>query len=159
MIVYNRRKRSIYFQNEERRQADILQTARDCVANGTATPAQTALVQGIAEEEMLMAQKVEERSLASRILWRLNGKWREEKELAEQRKLAVEDMRREAALAPAPALGITQAVQDARANIPQQPSVGGPVAGGPLDQAAAQAANKTSTGWLGWMFGGSKKTE
>lgn len=162
MIVYNRRKRAIYFQEQEKEQARILQFARDAVAQGSATPAQIQLVEGIREEELAMEKKKTERKVGSRILWWLNGSWKEDKELEEQRKLAVREAQLQQAQAQAQAqaaqpreLGITQAVQEARVNGTAQ---SGLVVGGPLDQAAANAAG-TSKGWLGWAFGGSKKSE
>ncbi|KAF2191126.1 hypothetical protein K469DRAFT_736001 [Zopfia rhizophila CBS 207.26] len=156
MVVYNRRKRAIYFQEQEKEQAKILALARTAVAQGTATPAQTALVEGIREEEEAMERKKAERHFGSRILWWLHGDWKEDKELKEQRKLVMQEVKREQAENPQ-SLGITQAVQDARANASSQKPVGGP-----LDQTAANAAasaEKVSKGWLGWAFGGSKKSE
>ena len=94
MIVYNRRKRAIYFAEQEREQAKILALARTAVAEGQATPAQTALVAGIAEEEELMEKKKAERKIPSKLLWWLHGDWKEDKEIAEQRKLAVEDFKK-----------------------------------------------------------------
>jgi hypothetical protein len=161
MIVYNRRKRAIFFREQEQAQANILQTARDAVAMGTATPAQQALVQGIAEEEALWEKKKAERKAPSKLLWWLHGDWNEEKELKEQRKLAVADFTKNEP-EKAQELGIIQAVQEARANAPAplQTPAQTPI-GGPLDQAAADAVSKVekkSGGWLGW-FGGSKKSE
>lgn len=152
MVVYNRRKRAIYFQDQELEQAKILALARSAVAQGTASPAQTALVEGIREEEEAMERKKAERKAGSRLLWWLHGEWKEEKELKEQRKLAVEDFKRQDG---GETKSVTQAVQEARANAVAQPTVGGP-----LDQAAAnavQSAEKTSKGWFGWAMGGSKK--
>lgn len=159
MIVYNRRKRAIYHEDQEREQAKILQLARDAVAEGTASPAQTALVEGIREEEEAMERKNAERKFGSRILWWLHGDWKEDKELKEQRKLAIQDAQRQQMeqATKNQELGVTQALQEARANASAQPTVGGP-----LDQAAANAATsaeKTGKGWLGWMFRGSKKSE
>ena len=148
MIVYNRRKRAIYFQEQEQVQAQILQTARDAVAFGTASPAQIALVEGIAEEEELMAKKTQERGVGSRIIARLRGEWKEEEELTQQRKLAVEDARRELAAEQAQKMGVTAAVQQARAGASTQH------VGGPLDQAAENAVSK---GWFGWLMKGDKK--
>jgi hypothetical protein len=157
MVVYNRRKRAIYFQDQEKQQAQILQVARDAVVSGTASPAQISLVEGIREEEEAMQKKTAERKAPSRILWWLHGGWNEDKELEQQRKLAVEDARREAA-AQSPSVGVTQAVQQARANAST------PTAGGPLDQMAANAAADAekpmySKGWFGWMMKGNKKDE
>jgi hypothetical protein len=158
MVVYNRRKRAIYYQEQERQQAQILQLARDAVVSGSATPAQRALVDGIREEEEAMEKKKSERKFGSRILWWMHGDWKEDKELQEQRKLAMEEAQRSLSEQPAQTqdLGITQAVQEARAN-----ATGHTTVGGPLDQAAAKAvdsAEKTGKGWLGWAFGGSKKS-
>ncbi|KAF2268037.1 hypothetical protein CC78DRAFT_613724 [Lojkania enalia] len=167
MVVYNRRKRAIFFEQQEKEQARILQLARDAVAMGTATPAQAALVEGIKEEEEAMARKKAERKIGSRLLWWLHGEWNEDKELKEQRRLAIEDVKREQATSAAnaenPGLGITQAVQEARASAvpPAGAQPGQPVSGGSLDQIAANAAvsaEKTSKGWLGWAFG-SKKSD
>ena len=152
MVVYNRRKRAIYFEDQEREQAKILALARESVQNGSATPAQKALVEGIAEEEELMQKKIAERKAPSKLLWWMHGEWKEERELKEQRRLAVEDFKQKEALAAREGLGVTQAAQEARSN------------GGPLDQQAAQAAQlaeKTaegvSKGWFSWATGGSKK--
>lgn len=156
MVVYNRRKRAIYFEDQEREQAKILQLARNAVASGSASPAQLALVEGIREEEEAMEQKKAERKTHSKFLWWLHGDWKEDKELSDQRKGVLQELKEEQKKKDQN-LGITQAVQDARANIPRQPAVGGP-----LDQAAANAANsaeKAGKGWLGWAFGGSKKSE
>jgi hypothetical protein len=156
MVVYNRRKRAIYFQDQEKQQAQILQVARDAVASGSASPAQMALVEGIREEEEAMQKKNEERGIGSRILWRLHGGWNEDKELEQQRKLALDDARREAAAESN--IGVTQAVQQARANAPT------PTVGGPLDQIAANAAGNAekptySKGWFGFMMKGDKKDD
>ncbi|KAH7139210.1 hypothetical protein B0J11DRAFT_546705 [Dendryphion nanum] len=157
MVVYNRRKRAIYFENQELEQARILQSARDAVISGSATPAQAALVEGIREEEEAMAQKKAERKIGSRLLWWLHGDWKEDKALSEQRKLAVDDVKNEQA-----GLGITQAVKEAVQDTRANSSSLEPSAGGPLDQLAANATSSTekpSKGWSGWGFGGSKKSE
>jgi hypothetical protein len=165
MIVYNRRKRAIFFKEQEEAQARILQAARDAVAAGVASEAQKALVQGIAEEEALWEKKKAERKAPSKLLWWLHGDWNEEEKLKEQRKLAVADFTQNEP-EKARELGILQAVQDARGNAPAplqappQPAVPVP-AGGPLDKAAAEAASEVkekSKGWFSW-FGGSKKSE
>ncbi|KAF2016119.1 hypothetical protein BU24DRAFT_422456 [Aaosphaeria arxii CBS 175.79] len=156
MVVYNRRKRAIYFQQQEEEQAKILASARAAVASGYASPAQTALVEGIREEEEAMAQKKKERNVGSRMLWWLHGDWKEDKALKEQRMLAVQDVKNEQAN-----LGITQAVQEARSNISESSTAVVPD-GGPLDQVAANAAKsaeETSKGWFGWASGGSKKSD
>lgn len=161
MIVYNRRKRAIFFREQEQQQAMILQTARDAVALGMATPAQQALVEGIAEEEALWEKKKAERKAPSKLLWWMHGEWNEEEELKKQRRLAVEDFTKNEPQ-KAQELGITQAVQAARASAPQPLQTPAPIpAGGPLDKAAAEAATKVeqkSSGWFGWL-GGSKKSE
>lgn len=158
MVVYNRRKRAIFFEEQEKEQAKILANARQSVLAGTATPAQTALVEGIAEEERLMEQKKAERKAPSKLLWWLHGDWKEEDELKQQRKLAVEDFKLKEAQATNQGMGITQAVQEARSN------ASATAVGGPLDQQAAKAAqfaNKATEGvtkgWFGWAWGGSKK--
>lgn len=164
MIVYNRRKRAIYFAEEERAQAKILALARSAVAEGTATPAQAALVTGIAEEQEALEKKKAERKLPSRLLWWAHGDWKEEKEIAEQRRLAVEEVKRQE-LQGGQGLGVAAAVQEARANstptsISTPTSTSTPVVGGPLDNTAekvVQKAENTGKGWLGWMMGGSKK--
>ena len=148
MIVYNRRKRAIYLAEEERTQANILALARSAVAQGTASPAQAALVTGIAEEEEAFEKKKAERKLPSRLMWWMHGDWKEEKEIKEQRKLAVEDIRRQE----------LQHGQIPGVAVSSSNSI--PAAGGPVDMAAeklAQSAEKTSKGWLGWMMSGSKK--
>ncbi|OAL49376.1 hypothetical protein IQ07DRAFT_587950 [Pyrenochaeta sp. DS3sAY3a] len=160
MVVYNRRKRAIYFAEEERQQAKILANARAAVAEGTASPAQTALVTGIAEEYEAMEKKKAERALPSRLLWWMHGDWKEEKEIKEQRRLALEEVKQQE-LQGGSSLGVTAAVQDARANITTTPitTTSAPVVDGPLDQTAekaVQAAEKTSKGWFGWGSGGSK---
>lgn len=160
MVVYNRRKRAIYFAEEERQQAKILAAARSAVAEGTATPAQTALVTGIAEEQEAMEKKKAERKLPSRLLWWMHGDWKEEKEIEEQRRLALEEVKQQDRQGGS-SLGVTAAVQEARANITSAPitTTSTPVVGGPLDQTAekaAQAAEKTSKGWFSWISGGSK---
>lgn len=160
MVVYNRRKRAIYFAEEERQQAKILANARSAVAEGTASPAQTALVTGIAEEYEAMEKKKAERALPSRLLWWMHGDWKEEKEIKEQRRLALEEVKQQE-LQGGSSLGVTAAVQEARANITTTPitTTSAPVVGGPLDQTAekaVQAAEKTSKGWFGWGSGGSK---
>jgi hypothetical protein len=173
MIVYNRRKRAIYFAEEERAQAKVLELARSAVASGTATPAQAALVTGIAEEQEAFEKKKAERKAPSKLLWWMHGDWKEEQAIAEQRKLAVEEVRRQEAQGNSN-LGVAAAVQEARANetstststSSSSPTFWGktmsptPVAGGPLDNTAEKAVHKAeekSKGWLGWMMGGSKK--
>lgn len=158
MIVYNRRKRNIFLEDQEREQAKILARARSAVAEGTASPAQTALVQGIAEEEAAMEKKKAERKLHSRLLWWMHGDWKEEKALKEQRRLAVEDFKQKEVEASKESVSVTQAVQEARLNASQ------PTVGGPLDEQAAKAARfaentakGASKSWLGWVLGGSKK--
>ncbi|KAF2271790.1 uncharacterized protein EI97DRAFT_462489 [Westerdykella ornata] len=166
MVVYNRRRRAEWYKEQEAAQARILQTARDAVHQGIATPAQRALVEGIAEEEALWEKKKAERKAPSKLLWWMHGEWNEEKELAEQRRLAVQEFqKKEEEAAKARGLGITQAVQEARVNSSPQSAhavQSAPAVGGPLDQAAANAASsveKTSKGWFGWVWGGSKKSE
>lgn len=158
MVVYNRRKRAIYFEDQEREQAKILALARSAVATGTASPAQAALVEGIAEEEAAMDKKKAERKLHSRMLWWLHGEWNEEKALKEQRRAAVEDFQQKESKNTDAGVSVTQAVQEARSNASQ------PTVGGPLDQQAARAtqfaentAKGVSRGWFGWILGGSKK--
>ena len=156
MVVYNRRKRAIFFEDQEIEQAKILGLARSAVLQGSASPAQQALVEGIREEEEAMELKKAERKLHSRILWWMHGDWKEEKALKEQRALAVQDFKK----AEADGTGVTQAIKEARA------SAGLPIrdqnettVGGSLDQAAAEAttaAKETSKGWLGWVMGGKK---
>jgi hypothetical protein len=153
MIVYNRRKRAIYFAEQEKEQAKILGLARTAVAEGHATPAQAALVAGIAEEEELMEKKKAERKIPSKLLWWLHGDWKEDKDIAEQRKLAVEDFKKVEA-------EMGRQVQDAQEGQAGVLSTSTPVVGGPLDNAAAKAtqtAEEKSKGWLGWLWGGSKK--
>lgn len=161
MIVYNRRKRAIYFAEEERQQARILEAARNAVATGTATAAQNALVTGIAEEEEAMEKKKAERKAPSRLLWWLHGDWKEEKEIAEQRRLAVEELKKHE-MTGGSGVGIVNAVQEARQNLAPSTSAASstPLVGGPLDNTAEKATQKveeTGKGWLGWMMGGSKK--
>ncbi|KAF2645049.1 hypothetical protein P280DRAFT_444359 [Massarina eburnea CBS 473.64] len=154
MVVYNRRKRAIYIEDQELEQAKILAMARQSVRDGSATPAQAALVEGITEEEVLMQKKTAERKIPSRLLWWMHGEWNEEKALKEQRKLAVEEFKQKEAQAASGGLGVTQAVHEARSNVSE------PVVGGPLDQQAAKAtqfADNVSKGWFGGLFGGSKK--
>jgi hypothetical protein len=160
MVVYNRRKRAIFFEDQERAQANILGLARTAVAEGVATPAQAALVEGIAEEERLMDIKKAERKLPSRMLWWLHGDWNEDKALKEQRRLAVEDFQKKEMESSGQG-SVTQAVQAA-----QQARFDNshPTIGGPLDQEAAKAtasakntAKGVSNGWFGWISGGSKK--
>ena len=161
MVVYNRRKRAIFFEDQEREQAKILALARDAVASGSATPAQAALVEGIAEEERLMEIKKAERKIPSRMLWWLHGDWKEDKALKEQRRLAVEDFKKKEAESRLQVGGVTQAVQDAQQ---QRLDASQPLKPGPLDEQAAKAtafaentARKASNGWFGWILGGSKK--
>ncbi|KAF2473506.1 uncharacterized protein BDR25DRAFT_257999 [Lindgomyces ingoldianus] len=152
MIVYNRRKRAIFYEQQEKEQARILELARSAVLQGIATPAQSALVEGIREEEEAMERKKAERGVGKKLLWFLHGEWKEDKELKEQRKKTVLELKREQEAGQN--LGVTQAVQEARANASTQSPVGGS-----LDQAAANVASdaqKVSKGWLGWAFGGSK---
>jgi hypothetical protein len=166
MIVYNRRKRAIYFAEEERGQALVLELARSAVASGTATPAQGALVTGIAEEQEAFEKKKSERKAPSKLLWWMHGDWKEEQAIAEQRKLAVEEIRRQEAQGNSN-LGIAAAVQEARANetststtFASSSASSTPVVGGPLDGTADKAVHKaeaTGKGWFGWMMGGSKK--
>jgi len=164
MVVYNRRKRAIYFAEEERAQAKILEAARSAVANGTASPAQAALVKGIAEEQEAWEKKQAERKILSRLLWWAHGDWKEEKEITEQRRLAVEEIRKEASQG-VQGLGVAAAVQEARANATGASSLASstPLVGGPLDNTAERVAQKVEAkveqagkGWLGF-FGGSKK--
>jgi len=167
MVVYNRRKRAIFFEDQEREQAKILALARSAVVEGTASPAQIALVDGIAEEESLMEKKKAERKLPSRMLWWLHGEWKEEKVLKEQRRLAVEDFKKKEAEAAngSVAGSVTQAVQAAQeARFNSSPSNENVTAGGSLDEQAAKAAafadnmaKGASRGWFGWILGGSKK--
>lgn len=168
MVVYNRRKRAIYFAEEERAQARVLALARSAVTDGTASPAQAALVSGIAEEEEAMEKKKAERKLPSRLLWWAHGDWKEEKEIEEQRKLAFEEVKRQELQGQSgQGLGVAAAVQEARANstsaptfTPASASTSRPIGGGPLDNTADKAVHKveeTGKGWLGWAFGGSKK--
>ncbi|KAF1974903.1 hypothetical protein BU23DRAFT_553135 [Bimuria novae-zelandiae CBS 107.79] len=161
MVVYNRRKRAIFFEDQEREQAKILALARDAVALGTASAAQAALVEGIAEEERLMELKKAERKLPSRMLWWLHGDWNEDKALKEQRRLAVEDFQKKEAAAANQGGSVTQAVQAAQQ---QRFNASQPTVGGPLDEQAAKAtafaentAKRASNGWFGWILGGSKK--
>lgn len=158
MVVYNRRKRAIFFEHQEKTQADILQRARDAVAHGTHTPAQKALVDGIAEEEFLWQKKQAERKAPNKLLWWLHGDWKEEEALKKQRQLAVQEFLKKQEEEKTNQLSVTQAVQDARANAAPQVTAAG---GGVLDQVAGQAVEKvekTSKGWFGWLTGG-KKTE
>ncbi|KAF1932986.1 uncharacterized protein M421DRAFT_416586 [Didymella exigua CBS 183.55] len=173
MIVYNRRKRAIYFAEQEREQAKILEAARSAVIAGTASPAQTALVTGIAEEEEAMEKKKAERKAPSKLLWWLHGDWKEEKLLEEQRKAALAEFKRieaegQSSGVNAGMASVTAAVQEARDKVSDKvsstlsttTSTSAPVVGGPLDQEAAKATQKveqTSKGWLGWMWGSSKK--
>lgn len=165
MIVYNRRKRAIYFAAQERDQALVLASAREAVAAGTASPAQTALVVGIAEEEEAMEKKKAERKAPSKLLWWLHGDWKEEKLLEEQRRAALAEFKR---LEGEGSGGVTSAVREARDSVAEKVSsslatstaTAAPVAGGPLDQEAATAAQKVEEkgkGWLGWMWGSKKE--
>jgi hypothetical protein len=167
MIVYNRRKRAIYFAEEERAQARVLELARSAVASGTASPAQAALVTGIAEEQEAFDKKKAERKAPSKLLWWMHGDWKEEQAIAEQRKLAVEEIRRQEAQGNKN-LGIAAAVQEARSNetststpaFALSSASSTPVVGGPLDNTVDKAVHKveeTGKGWFGWMMGGSKK--
>jgi hypothetical protein len=155
MVVYNRRKRAIYFEDQELEQAKILALARNSVLEGRATPAQLALVEGIAEEEALMEKKKAERKIPSRLLWWMHGDWNEEKALKEQRALAVNDFKMKEAEAAKETSSVTQAVQEARRTASQ------PAVGGPLDQEAAKATqaveNTASRSFWGSVIGGSKK--
>ncbi|KAF2828518.1 hypothetical protein CC86DRAFT_319365 [Ophiobolus disseminans] len=162
MIVYNRRKRAIYFAEEERAQARILEAARTAVAHGQASAAQTALVSGIAEEQEAYEKKKAERKAPSKLLWWMHGDWKEEKEIAEQRRLAVEEIRKHE-MTGGQGVGIVDAVQEARQNFAPSSTTAAsstPIVGGPLDNTAQKATQKveqTSKGWLGWAMGGSKK--
>ncbi|KAF2024759.1 hypothetical protein EK21DRAFT_77983 [Setomelanomma holmii] len=162
MIVYNRRKRAIYFAEEERAQARILETARTAIAEGHATAAQAALVRGIAEEQEAMEKKKAERKAPSKLLWWLHGDWKEEKEIAEQRRLALEEIKKHE-MTGGSGTGIVDAVQEARQNLTiASPSTASPtpIVGGPLDNTAEKVTQKveqTGKGWLGWIVGGSKK--
>jgi hypothetical protein len=162
MIVYNRRKRAIYFAEEERAQARILEAARTAVSQGTATAAQTALVTGIAEEQEAFEKKKAERKAPSKLLWWLHGDWKEEKDIAEQRRLAVEEIRKHE-MTGGQGVGIVDAVQEARQNYaPTSTSAASttPIVGGPLDNTAEKVTQKVEEkgkGWLGWAMGGSKK--
>lgn len=173
MIVYNRRKRAIYFAEQEREQAKILEAARSAVAAGTASPAQTALVVGIAEEEEALQKKLAERKAPSKLLWWLHGDWKEEKLLEEQRKAALAEFKKSEAEGQSAGVNaglgsVTAAVQEARDKVADKVSstlsttttASAPVAGGPLDQEAAKATQKaeqTGKGWLGWMWGSKKE--
>ncbi|KAF2712208.1 hypothetical protein K504DRAFT_400815 [Pleomassaria siparia CBS 279.74] len=143
MVVYNRRKRAIWHEDQEIEQAKILALARNAVMAGSASPAQKALVEGIAEEEAAMQQKIAERKLHSRFLWWMHGDWKEEKALKEQRALAVADFKK---LEAENGGGVTQAVKDARLNAGVQAQ----------DQPAADATGtvkESGKGWLGWAMG------
>lgn len=172
MIVYNRRKRAIYFADQEREQARILEAARSAVVAGTASPAQTALVTGIAEEEEAMERKKAERKAPSKLLWWLHGDWKEEKLLEEQRRAALAEFKKTEAEGQSSGVNagvasVTAAVQEARDKVSDKvsstlsttTSSSAPAMGGPLDQEAARAKQKveqTSKGWLGWMWGSPK---
>jgi hypothetical protein len=147
MVVYNRRKRAIYFEDQELEQAKILALARNSVLEGTASPAQTALVEGIAEEERLMEQKKAERKIPSKLLWWMHGDWNEEKALKEQRALAVNDFKMKEAEAAKATPSVTQAVQEARTNASQS------TVGGPLDQEAAKATKAVENTGSGSFWG------
>ncbi|OSS54636.1 hypothetical protein B5807_00716 [Epicoccum nigrum] len=170
MIVYNRRKRAIYFAEQEREQAKILAAAREAVSNGTASAAQTALVVGIAEEEEAMEKKKAERKAPSKLMWWLHGDWKEEKLLEEQRRAALAEFKRLEAEGNSEGgvASVTRAVQEARDQVAGKvertlgasAAAAAPVAGGPLDQEAAKAAQKVEEkgkGWLGWMWGSKKE--
>jgi hypothetical protein len=170
MIVYNRRKRAIYFAAQEREQALILSAAREAVANGTASAAQTALVVGIAEEEEAMEKKKAERKAPSKLMWWLHGDWKEEKLLEEQRRAALAEFKRmeEEGSREGGVGGVTRAVREARDHVAEKvestlstsTATAAPVEGGPLDQEAASAAQKVEEkgkGWLGWMWGSKKE--
>lgn len=168
MIVYNRRKRAIYFAAQERDQALVLASAREAVAAGTASPAQTALVVGIAEEEEAMEKKKAERKAPSKLLWWLHGDWKEEKLLEEQRRAALAEFKRLEGEGSAGVGGVASAVREAREGVAEKiegalgtsTATAAPVAGGPLDQEAASAAQKVEEkgkGWLGWMWGSKKE--
>lgn len=168
MIVYNRRKRAIYFAQQEREQAAILASAREAVSAGTASAAQTALVVGIAEEEEAMEKKKAERKAPSKLMWWLHGDWKEEKLLEEQRRAALAEFKRLEAEGTEAVGTVTSAVRDARDKVADKiegalgTSTGAatPVVGGPLDQEAASAAQKVEEkgkGWLGWMWGSKKE--
>lgn len=176
MIVYNRRKRAIYFAEQEREQAKILEAARSAVAAGRASAAQAALVAGIAEEEEALEQKKAERKAPTKLLWWLRGDWKEEKQLEEQRKAALAEFKQSQAEGQSSGVdagvaSVTAAVQEARDKVSQvsdkvsstlstTTSTSAPVVGGPLDHEAARATQKaeqSSKGWLGWMWGGPKK--
>jgi len=163
MVVYNRRKRAMFFEQQEKIQADILARARDAVSGGYATPAQTALVEGIAEEERLWQEKQANRKAPSKLLWWLHGDWKEEEELKKQRQLAVQEFQRKQEAEQQQqqlGVGVTQAVQEARAT--GAPVVLAAQAPGPLDQAAEKTvekiAEKTSSGWFSWLTGSGSKT-
>ncbi|KAF2007142.1 hypothetical protein P154DRAFT_559033 [Amniculicola lignicola CBS 123094] len=169
MVVYNRRKRAIWFEQQEKEQAKILESAREAVALGTASAAQTALVDGIREEEEAMEKRKAERKAGSKILWWLHGEWNEDETLKEQRKKALEDIQREATEGVRAVeygveqvgKGVTQAVREAREQVSNAVHTTPPppaVMGGPLDKAAA-SATESSKGWFGWITGGSKKSE
>lgn len=159
MVVYNRRKRAMFFEQQEKIQADILARARDAVAGGYATPAQTALVEGIAEEERLWQEKQANRKAPSKLLWWLHGDYNEEAELKKQRQLAVQEFQRKEAEQQQQGLGVTQAVQEARAGAAPVAAAQAP---GPLDQAAEKTvekiAEKTGGGWFSWLTGSGPKT-
>lgn len=160
MIVYNRRKRAIYFAEEEKAQARVLEAARTAVAQGTASAAQNALVIGIAEEQEAYEKKKAERKAPSKLLWWLHGDWKEEKDIAEQRRLAVEELRKQE-IRGGQGTGIVDAVNEARQNSGSSTSASSTsIVGGPLDNTAQKAtikAEETGKGWLGWITGGSKK--
>jgi hypothetical protein len=162
MVVYNRRKRAIYFAEEERAQARILEAARLAVSEGSASAAQAALVSGIAEEQAALEKKQAERKAPSRLLWWMHGEWKEEKEIAEQRRLALEEINKQE-MTGGQGVGIVDAVQEARKNsTPTSTSTVShtPTVGGPLDNTAEKATQKveqTGKGWLGWAMGGNKK--
>jgi hypothetical protein len=160
MVVYNRRKRAIYFAEEERAQARILEAARLAVAEGSATAAQSALVSGIAEEQAALEKKQTERKAPSRLLWWMHGEWKEEKEIAEQRRLALEEIKKHE-MTGGQGVGIVDAVQEARKNLTSTSTASqSSTVGGPLDNTAEKATQKveqTGKGWFGWAMGGNKK--
>ncbi|KAJ5020599.1 hypothetical protein J3E73DRAFT_360590 [Bipolaris maydis] len=162
MIVYNRRKtRNLLCRRRAHTGQDPRSRPLRCRIWDLASPAQAALVAGIAEEQELMEKKKAERKAPSKLLWWLHGDWKEDQSIAEQRRLAVEEIKRLEAQGNSN-LGITAAVQEARANDTSytSPAPSTQTVGGPLDNAAEKAVNKveaTGKGWFGWITGGSKK--
>ena len=153
MIIYNRRKRRVYDVDSSDSKVQVLDAARQALDQGSATPAQRALVEGLRDEELAWAKRKAARHAGSRFMWWFHGEFQEAEDLKEQRtellyeaqRLEQQNAQREAAAAKN---GIAREVHDATVNAATRTADGGTAdakthvqsgRGGPLDGTASSA--------------------